>query len=56
MMRLKGCPRCNGDLIIDRDGNVWYEWCLQCGFERELESIVSLQPRTGTEAKSAKNA
>jgi hypothetical protein len=28
MLRLKGCPRCHGDLCLDEDD----DWsCLQCG-------------------------
>lgn len=44
MLRLKSCPRCNGDVIVDRDIHGWYEQCLQCGYERDLPGIV--QPVT----------
>ncbi len=40
MMRLKGCPRCKGDILIDRDHIGWYEHCLQCGYQRDLESLT----------------
>jgi len=39
MLRLKSCPRCRGDVIIDRDSYGWYEQCLQCGHQRELENL-----------------
>ena len=37
MLRLKGCPRCNGDIFQSRDHHGWYEHCLQCGYLRDLE-------------------
>ena len=40
MIRFKSCPRCKGDVRLDRDYYGWYEECLQCGYMRDLESIV----------------
>ena len=40
MWKLKGCPRCGGDLFVDWDQHVWYEHCLQCGYRGELKSIA----------------
>ena len=37
MLRLKGCPRCKGDILIDRDHLSWYEQCIQCGYLRDFE-------------------
>jgi len=34
--KLKGCPRCGGDICISIDDDGWYEWCLQCGYEGDL--------------------
>lgn len=39
-LRLKACPRCNGDILIDKameDGEV----CLQCGY-RKFEPVEQL--------------
>ena len=36
--RLKGCPRCGGDVIVDRDESQ----CLQCGFDRVEPSRFAL--------------
>lgn len=33
---LKRCPRCNGDLFIDRDQYGLFLQCLQCGYLRDL--------------------
>ena len=30
--KLKGCPRCSGDLNIILDNLGYYEDCLQCGY------------------------
>ncbi len=43
MWRLKGCPKCKGDIFLDRDIDGWYERCLQCGYNRDLESIVEVR-------------
>jgi Zn-finger nucleic acid-binding protein len=32
----KSCPRCRGDLFLDRDKFGSYIQCLQCGFLRDL--------------------
>jgi len=37
--KLKGCPRCMGDLFISEDMDGWYEQCLQCSFQRELKHL-----------------
>ncbi len=40
--RLKGCPRCGGDVILDRDESQ----CLQCGFDRVEPSRFALAVQT----------
>jgi len=40
--KLKSCPRCDGDMFIDRDLYGWSEHCLQCGYVRDLRSTVNL--------------
>jgi hypothetical protein len=43
LLRQKSCPRCKtGDIGVDRDEYGWYEYCLQCGYVRDLVSIVEL--------------
>ena len=32
MVWLKECPRCRGDLYLNKDTYVWYRKCLQCGY------------------------
>ena len=55
MFRLKSCPRCKGDVLIDRDYDGWYEQCLQCGYQRDLKGVVEVQQQAKTEKGIAKN-
>lgn len=38
LIMLKSCPRCNGDLFIDRDRHGLFLQCLQCGYLRDLRT------------------
>jgi hypothetical protein len=46
VLKRKSCPRCKtGDVGVDRDHHGWYEYCIQCGYVRDLISMVeSAQP------------
>ncbi|MBI2851208.1 MAG: hypothetical protein HYX80_09285 [Chloroflexi bacterium] len=37
--KVKGCPRCRGDMFLDRDFDAWYEQCLQCSYRVELKPL-----------------
>lgn len=39
--KLKSCPRCGGDMLIDKDMDFWYEQCLQCSYRVELQPLSS---------------
>ena len=41
--KFKSCPRCMGDIFIEGDIDGWYEQCLQCGWQREFESLAELE-------------
>ena len=41
--KLKSCPRCSGDLLIELCEYGWYEGCLQCGYEHYLQNIAKLE-------------
>lgn len=43
MWKLKNCPRCGGDVFIDRDLDTWYAQCLQCSHRHEMESPDELE-------------
>ena len=57
MIKLKACPKCHGDLYLERDQYGRYLSCLQCGYMMELleklpENRLSKQPpRTPAEAE-----
>ena len=42
--KLKGCPRCKGDLLVERAGDKWDEYCLQCGYRRDLKVVSPHTP------------
>ena len=64
-LRLKACPRCNGDILIDKameDGEV----CLQCGYRKfepveppsnhlDLEKTAELKVKTREGRRVLKN-
>jgi hypothetical protein len=43
MWRLKGCPKCKGDLFLDRDIEGSFEHCLQCGYARDIGYVHDLE-------------
>ena len=44
MLKFKGCPRCKeGDIATDRDRYGRYEYCIQCGYIRDLIGTVKLE-------------
>ncbi len=54
MWKFKGCPRCMGDMFINRDLDGWYEQCLRCSYRRELKNLDRFKepvPGRGTRLK-----
>ena len=48
MWKLKSCPRCGGDVFVDRDVyEGWYEQCLQCGYRAALRNIADAKEEIG---------
>ena len=41
MIKFKGCPKCQGDLYLERDAYGRYVNCLQCGFTRDLPAAAT---------------
>ncbi len=37
----KGCPRCKGDMFIEKDRYGWHKQCLQCGYLIDLAKTVN---------------
>jgi hypothetical protein len=40
MWKFKNCPRCKGDLYVDRDVYGWYQGCIQCGYLKDLPNLA----------------
>ncbi len=34
------CPKCGGNVYLDRDHYGWHEECLQCGYAHDLQTLV----------------
>ncbi len=41
--KVRSCPRCGGDIFIEKDLDGWYEQCLQCSHRHELRDIALFQ-------------
>ena len=39
------CPKCGGNLYMDRDYIGWYEQCLQCAYMRDLGVVYQNKKR-----------
>ena len=46
MWKLKGCPRCRGDIYIGIDLPGLYQQCLQCGYESDSPITVKIHQPT----------
>lgn len=44
------CPKCGGNLYLEKDYNGWYEECLQCGHMKDLAVVYQRHTKTGKEA------
>jgi hypothetical protein len=47
MMKLKGCPRCGGDLFVNENRDGWSEQCLQCGYEKDSKAVFRSPQKSG---------
>ena len=53
---LNSCPRCKGDVLLgNEDQYGWYEQCLQCGYQRDLEIMDDMNPVVGVEKGGEKD-
>ena len=40
------CPKCGGNLYLDRDYIGWYEQCLQCAYMKDLAVVYQNKKKT----------
>jgi len=43
----KRCPKCGGNIYLDRDYYGWFEKCLQCSHTSYLETVVEVGDKVG---------
>jgi len=43
------CPKCGGNLYLDRDYIGWYEQCLQCSFMKDLGVVYQSKKKAEKE-------
>jgi len=53
MWRLKGCPRCGGDVFLEKNEGWWFKHCLQCGYQRQLAGVVEFRKPAGRKKEPA---
>lgn len=54
MLSFKSCPRCKGTVILEKDEYGWYEQCLQCGYLRDLKTLVAAERKTDPSEEKSK--
>jgi hypothetical protein len=55
MLRPKSCPRCKtGDVGVDRDHHGWYEYCIQCGYLRDLVGVIEVKAKPPGRAREGR--
>ena len=45
LFMLKSCPKCQGDMFVDKDEFDYQMKCLQCSYSRELENWPEMEKR-----------
>jgi DNA-directed RNA polymerase subunit M/transcription elongation factor TFIIS len=40
--QLKSCPRCTGDMFIQRGTDGWWGECPACGYRRDISQLVTV--------------
>ena len=49
MLMVKACPRCKGDMFVERDRFGWHWQCLQCGHLRDLKVVATAKQHPAQE-------
>jgi DNA-directed RNA polymerase subunit M/transcription elongation factor TFIIS len=47
------CPKCGGNLYLDRDYNGWYEQCLQCAYLIDLAVVYQNRKKAEKEVRGS---
>jgi ssDNA-binding Zn-finger/Zn-ribbon topoisomerase 1 len=41
------CPKCGGNVYLEKDHFGWYQQCLQCGFTQNLGKFIEVAVKSG---------
>ncbi len=52
MIKFKGCPKCRGDLYLNKDMYGKYLSCLQCGYMKDLTEEPEAEVREPVTAEA----
>lgn len=52
--KIRACPRCGGDMFLDRDLDSWYEQCLQCSYRVEMKPLAAVKEPAMAGGKNTK--
>lgn len=52
--KLKSCPRCHGDIYVERNLTSWHEQCLQCGYVHYQPIDVTGAPSGGRQSETVR--
>lgn len=52
-MTERHCPRCGGNVYLEKDFYGWFEKCLQCGYNRDLPRVIGVRGETDRTAPDA---
>ncbi|MFL2644567.1 MAG: hypothetical protein ACJ0KI_02710 [Dehalococcoidia bacterium] len=57
MLHMKSCPKCAGDVSLNKDYYGYYATCLQCGWSKDIDktkvSVVVTNPDDAEQAYAA---
>ena len=56
MVLLKACPRCHGDIHVNRDVYGEYRECFQCGWMQDIDTSSDALDLTQAKSKKKKAA
>jgi DNA-directed RNA polymerase subunit M/transcription elongation factor TFIIS len=51
--RFRSCPRCHGDMFLERERDGWHLQCLQCSYEHELNMTYCPKKQPGQSEKES---
>jgi hypothetical protein len=54
MLKVKSCPRCNGDVVRGNDQYGWFEECLQCGHIYDVDTFKNSRRHIDDERRNRK--